>query len=437
MKASISANERLQHFAPQIEKVSTKAKLLIGVLLVFIAIGLVALFQQIFIGHIVTGMRDNVIWGLYIVNFIFFIGISYAGAILSGMLYLFNVSWRRPIVRISGLLTIAAGIIGPVFILLCIGRLDRLPNLFLYARLQSPIFWDVMAISTYLVGAFLYLYLTLIRDFAIYSEAEVLNLPTWKRKIYKTLSLGYNGKEEQRKQLKISTQLLAIIMVPLVIIISSVLSWIFGMTLRPGWHSSIFGPYFVIASILTGVGVIISLMWVLRWYYKLHNYLTHQHFRNMGYIMLLLAAAYGYFTFSEFLTGWYGSEKWDSEVLYKLFSLEEYGWWFLFSNLFAIVMPILVVSIPGLRKPGPISLAALLMVFAMWIKRFLIVVPTLETPLLPVQDTREAWVHYTATWQEWALTFAGIATFLLIYLVFSRWVTIIPVSDYIDDEQHN
>ena len=437
MKASISANERLQHFAPQIEKVSTKAKLLIGVLLVFIAIGLVALFQQIFIGHIVTGMRDNVIWGLYIVNFIFFIGISYAGAILSGMLYLFNVSWRRPIVRISGLLTIAAGIIGPVFILLCIGRLDRLPNLFLYARLQSPIFWDVMAISTYLVGAFLYLYLTLIRDFAIYSEAEVLNLPTWKRKIYKTLSLGYNGKEEQRKQLKISTQLLAIIMVPLVIIISSVLSWIFGMTLRPGWHSSIFGPYFVIASILTGVGVIISLMWVLRWYYKLHNYLTHQHFRNMGYIMLLLAAAYGYFTFSEFLTGWYGSEKWDSEVLHKLFSLEEYGWWFLFSNLFAIVMPILVVSIPGLRKPGPISLAALLMVFAMWIKRFLIVVPTLETPLLPVQDTREAWVHYTATWQEWALTFAGIATFLLIYLVFSRWVTIIPVSDYIDDEQHN
>ena len=437
MKASISANERLQHFAPQIEKVSTKAKLLIGVLLVFIAIGLVALFQQIFIGHIVTGMRDNVIWGLYIVNFIFFIGISYAGAILSGMLYLFNVSWRRPIVRISGLLTIAAGIIGPVFILLCIGRLDRLPNLFLYARLQSPIFWDVMAISTYLVGAFLYLYLTLIRDFAIYSEAEVLNLPTWKRKIYKTLSLGYNGKEEQRKQLKISTQLLAIIMVPLVIIISSVLSWIFGMTLRPGWHSSIFGPYFVIASILTGVGVIISLMWVLRWYYKLHNYLTHQHFRNMGYIMLLLAAAYGYFTFSEFLTGWYGSEKWDSEVLHKLFSLEEYGWWFLFSNLFAIVVPILVVSIPGLRKPGPISLAALLMVFAMWIKRFLIVVPTLETPLLPVQDTREAWVHYTATWQEWALTFAGIATFLLIYLVFSRWVTIIPVSDYIDDEQHN
>jgi Ni/Fe-hydrogenase subunit HybB-like protein len=437
MKASISATERLKHFAPQIEHLSTRAKVVIGVLLVFIAAGIVALIQQIVVGHIVTGMRDNVIWGLYIVNFIFFIGISYAGAILSGMFYLFNVEWRRPIVRIAGLLTIAAGIIGPVFILLCIGRLDRLHHLFFYGRLQSPIFWDVMAISTYLVGAFLYLYLTVIRDFAIYSEAEFLNLPAWKRKVYKALSLGYNGKEEQRKQLKISTQLLAIIMIPLVIIISSVLSWIFGMTLRPGWHSSIFGPYFVIASILTGVGVIISLMWYLRWHYKLEEYLTPRHFKNMGYIMLLLAAAYGYFTFSEFLTGWYGSEKWDSEVLSKLFNPHEYGWWFLWSNVFAIIVPILVVAIPKFRKPGPISLAAFFMVLAMWIKRFLIVVPTLETPLLPIQDTREAWVHYSATWQEWALTFAGIATFCLIYLVFSRWVTIIPVSDYIDDEQKN
>lgn len=433
MKASAAANERLKSFAPQIEKISSGTKVWITILVAIILFGGYALYQQIAYGHIVTGMRDNVVWGLFIANFIFFIGISYAGAILSGMLFLFNVKWRRPIVRIAGLLTISAGLIGPVFILLCVGRFDRLHHLFIYARLQSPITWDVMAISTYLVGAVLFLYLTLIRDFSVYSEAEYLNIPKWKRKLYKTLSLGYNGLEKQRTQLLSAIRLLAIVMVPLVVIISSVLSWIFGMTLRPGWHSTIFGPYFVIASILTGVGVIIILMWVFRRKYKLHKYITELHFKNMGYIMLILAAGYGYFSFSEYLTGWYGSEKWDSEVLDKLFSLSEYGWWFLFSSIAAIVIPIIVVTIPKLRKPGPITFAASLMVLGMWVKRYLIVVPTLETPLLPVQDTRMEWVHYSATWQEWALTFGGLATLILIYLVFAKFVTIVPVSDYIHE----
>lgn len=435
MKASISANERLKYFAPQIEKISTGTKAWMGFLLILIAIGGVALYQQVVIGHVVTGMRDNVVWGLYIANFIFFIGISYAGAILSGLLFVFKVPWRRPIVRISGLVTIAAGLIGPVFILLCIGRLDRLHMLFLHPRLQSPITWDVMAICTYLVGAVLYLYLTLIRDFSIYSDAESLKIPDWKRKLYKWLSLGYRGTDVQKKQLKSSINLLAIVMIPLVVIISSVLSWIFGMTLRPGWHSSIFGPYFVIASILTGVGVIIVIMWLYRRLYKLQDYLTDKHFSYMGFIMLTLAAAYGYFSFSEYLTGWYGSQKWDAEVLSKLFNPHEYGWWFLISNLLAIVLPILVVAIPKLRKPGPIAFSAFLMVMAMWVKRYLIVVPTLETPLFPVQDTRVEYVNYVATWQEWALTFAGVATFLLIFIISSKLVTIVPTSDYIDDEK--
>ncbi len=183
MKASIAAQERLKTFAPQIERTSTMTKAWIGFLILLILVGGVALYQQIVYGHVVTGMRDHVVWGLFIANFIFFIGISYAGAILSGMLYLFNVPWRRPIVRISGLLTVAAGLIGPIFILLCVGRFDRLHHLFIYARLQSPIIWDVMAISTYLVGAVLYLYLTLVRDFSIYSDAD-LKIPDWKRKLY-------------------------------------------------------------------------------------------------------------------------------------------------------------------------------------------------------------------------------------------------------------
>ena len=149
---------------------------------------------------------------------------------------------------------------------------------------------------------------------------------------------------------------------------------------------------------------------------------------------MVLGAAYGYFTFSEYLTSWFGSEKWENEVIHKLFSGSEYGWWFLFANVAGILLPILVVAIPKTRKPNFIALASLFMVAALWIKRYLIIVPTLESPLLPMQDTRPEYVHYSATWVEWALTFAGIATFFLFFTLLSKFVTVVPVSEFGDKE---
>jgi hypothetical protein len=141
-----------------------------------------------------------------------------------------------------------------------------------------------------------------------------------------------------------------------------------------------------------------------------------------------LASGYGYFTFSEYFTSWFGSEKWDNEVIHKLFSTSEYGLWTLFANLFGILLPIVIVAIPATRKPNWISLTALIMVFALWVKRYLIIVPTLETPALPMQDTRIEFVKYSATWPEWVLTIAGIATFLLFYTLMSKFVTVVPIS---------
>lgn len=402
--------------------------------LIWIAFGGYALYKQVADGHLVTGMRDNVVWGLYIANFIFFIGISYAGAVISGILHILKVEWRKPIIRVAEMITVIATIIGPVFILLCVGRLDRLHHLFLYPRLQSPITWDVLAITTYFTGSVIFLYLALIKDFAIYRDAG-LNIPKWRQKVYKALSLGYRGTESQKKHIRVSTNLMAIMIIPLAIIVHSVLSWIFGMTLRPGWHSSIFGPYFVLAAIYSGTGVLIVAMWVYRRMYKLHSYITDKHFIYLGYILMILGAGYGYFTFSEYLTSWFSSEKWENEVLHKLFSPDEYGWWFLFSNLAGIVLPVVIVAIPATRKPNWITLASILMVLALWVKRYLIIVPTLESPLLPMQDTRPEFVHYQATWVEWALTFAGIATFFLFFTLMSKFVTIIPVSEFATKEE--
>ncbi len=151
--------------------------------------------------------------------------------------------------------------------------------------------------------------------------------------------------------------------------------------------------------------------------------------------MMVLGAGYGYFTFSEYLTDWFGSEKWDSEVINKLFNPAEYGWWFLFANVAGILLPIFIVAFPKTRKPGWITIASFFMVIALWVKRYLIIVPTLESPLLPMQDTRLEYVKYTATWVEWALTFAGIATFFLFFTLMSKFVTIIPISEFGEKEK--
>ncbi len=419
---------------PVIEKFGRKNMLWSLFFLAWILLGGYALYLQIAKGHAVTGMRDHVVWGLYIANFIFFIGISYAGAVISGILHILQVEWRKPIIRIAEMITVISTIIGPVFILLCVGRLDRLHHLFLYPRLQSPITWDVLAIGTYFVGSVIFLYLALIKDFAIFRDAK-LNVPKWKQKLYKILALGYRGTHGQKRHIRISTNLLAIMIIPLAIIVHSVLSWIFGMTLRPGWHSTIFGPYFVLAAIYSGTGVLIMAMWVYRKLYKFESYIQDKHFVYLGYILLVLAAGYGYFTFSEYLTSWYGSEKWDSEVVAKMFDPSQYGWWFLFANVAGIILPIIVVSVPKLRKPNFIALASLFMVLALWVKRYLIIVPTLETPLLPMQETRHEWVKYSATWVEWALTLAGVATFFLFFTLLSKFVTIIPISEFGEKEK--
>ncbi len=431
---NVTENQKatLKIFAPQIERFSIRSKLWAGLLLALIAFSMFALYKQIAEGHGVTGMRDNVVWGIYIVNFVFFIGASYAGAITAGLLHLLKVPWRRPIMRLAIMTAVISAVVGPVFIILCIGRFDRLHYLFIHARLQSPIIWDVLAISTYLVGAILFMYLLLIKDFAIFRDSETLQLPGWRRKLYKALAHNYQDTDTQRKQVEVSTNLLAIIMVPMVIIVPSVLSWIFGMTLRPGWHSTIFGPYFVLAAILSGVAVLIMLMYAFRVLYKLKDYYTDKHFVYMGWIMLILAAAYGYITFSEFLTDWYGSKEWDARVIDKLFDLSHYGWWFLISTILVIVLPIVVVAIKPLRTTNMITLTAFLVALGMWVRRYLIVVPTLETPLLPIQDARPEYVIYSATWVEWALTIGGLATFLLFFLLMAKFIAIFSISEFSD-----
>ena len=439
MKLDNNTISVLKRFAPQLESSSRFEKIMLILMVVVFLAGWPAIYIQYVEGHVVTGMRDNVVWGIYIVNFIFYIGISYAGALISGILYLLDVEWRKPIIRIAEMITVISTILGPAYILLCMGRLDRLHHLLIFGRIQSPIIWDVIAITTYLVGSLFFLYLATIHDFAILRDQTFLKVGKWRKFFYKLLAINYQDTPEQKKLVHRGLTIMSIIIIPLAVLVHSVLSWIFGMTLRPGWHSTIFAPYFVVAAVFSGTGVMIVALWVYRKLYHLEKYITYKHFHYLGIILLVLGALYGYFTFSEYLTGWYGSEKWELELIYKIFDLHEFGILFIFAAFIGVIVPIMIVAIPKFRTINGITIASAIVVLAMWVKRYIIIIPTLETPLLPIQDTRMEYVHYSISWIEWVLTLAGFASFCLFFYLFSKFVPIVPVSEtkLINEEEDN
>lgn len=430
----MEAKNLVKEFAPQIEKTSKTWWFFFVIFFGLALFGVYGLYTQIAEGHIVTGMRDNVVWGVYIVNFIFFMGVSYAGALISGVLHLFKSEWRKPIMRIGELLTVISLLIGPTFILFCIGRLDRLHFLMLHPRIQSPITWDVIAISTDIIGCFIFLYLSFIEDFAHLRDYEGLKLSPRRKKLYKALALGYTGTPEQKKILGRIRNVMAAMIIAIAIIVYSVLAWIFGVTLQPGWHSTIFGPYFVIAAVYSGAGVMIVLMYIFRKAYHLENYITKKHFVNVGTILLVIAAFYAYFTFSDYLTKWYGSVKMDKLLIDKLFT--NYYWLFILSNYGGVLIPLIVMGIPKFRTINSITIIAVIAVIGLWINRYLIVVPTLETPYLPIQDTRMDWIKYSSTWVEWALMLGGIGLFSCLFMLASKFVPIISISEMVEKDHH-
>ena len=432
MDSALRKKELVNEFLPMLLRPGKWAKVWMGVLLTMVLWGLVALFVQLYHGQEVTGMRDNVVWGIYTINFIFFLCLSYSGAFASGVLHFFNTPWKNAVSRIVEIITVVSLIIGPIFIILCMARLDRLHYLFLYPRIQSPITWDVIAITTDVIGCFIYLYLTFIPDFAILRDNPE-GMPKWRQRLYTKLAIGYRGTPSQRKRLHKITRIMSAMVIALAIVTYSVLAWIFSLTLQPGWNSTIFAPYFIVAGLYSGVGVIIIIMYLVRKYLKLDRYIRKGHFLGAGVLLLITALLYGYFTFSEYFARWFSHKTHDAHLLDTLFN--RYFWMFIFANYIGVLVPIAILFFKKLRTIKAITFAAIIAVVGLWFNRYLIVVPTQETPYLPIQDTRGEFVHYSATWVEWGLSFAGVAAFVLFFLLLIRLVPIIPMSGILDYER--
>jgi molybdopterin-containing oxidoreductase family membrane subunit len=433
MDTNSRKRELVNEFSPMFEKSSVLSNVWILALIAVIAMGLYAFYLQLTKGHVVTGMGDNVVWGVYIINFIFFVGLSYSGAFISGMLHFFKTPWKNSVTRIVEIMTVLSIIVGPIFILLCIGRLDRIHYLFMYPRIQSPITWDIIAIITDIVGCFIYLYLTFIPDFAILRDNPNLKSPAWRKKLYKFLAINYKDTVTQRERLHKITSIMSKMIIAMAIVAYTVLAWIFSLTLQPGWNSTIFAPDFIFSGLYSGVGVIIIAMYLIRKYFKLEKYIVQSHFVMAGVVLLVLSLLFGYFTFSDYFAKWFSHKPADTSLLKTLFS--RYFWQFILANYIGVLIPLLILSIKKIRTIKSITFAALIATLGLWLNRYLIVVPTLETPFLPIQDTRPEYIHYTATWIEWALSFAGVAAFILFFILIMRLVPIIPMSDIIEHER--
>jgi molybdopterin-containing oxidoreductase family membrane subunit len=369
-------------------------------------------------------MRDYVLWGVYISNFVFFVAISFVGSLTAAILRLTHKTWRTPLVRIAEIIALAAIIMAGITIVLDMGRPDRLLNLFIYARLQSPITWDVIIISTYIAISALILYFPLLPDLAIlkdhFKDHKILS------KWYRIFSLKWEGSTLQWAIQKKSIQIVALLIIPVALILQTVDAWLFSTTFRIGWDSTNLGPYFIAGAMVVGVGSLIAVMFVLRKSYSLQKYITDLHFDKMGQLLVFACLIYLYFNINEYLLPAFTAPRAEEAHLRELFT-GHYAPMFWFVTIGGLIIPILVLIFPKGRKPLPLFIIAILVVVTSWWKRYLIVVPALLHPFLPIQGVPESWHSYFPSLHEWAIVSGTLAAALLIITILIRYLPIIPI----------
>jgi molybdopterin-containing oxidoreductase family membrane subunit len=324
-------------------------------LLAVVGWGGVMYLRQLLLGLGETGMHRPTYWGMYMVNFVFFIGISHAGTLISAILRVTGAEWRRPITRVAEAITVFALLVGTLQVIVDMGRPDRLYFVVMYGRLQSPILWDVVSVTVYLLSSVAYLYLPLIPDLALVRDNCPPEAPAWRPRLYQMLSLGWRGTREQWRRLEKAVGVLAILIIPVAVSVHTIISWIFATTVQPGWHSTIFGPYFVVGAIFSGIGALFLAMTAVRATLRLESYITARQYRNLGLLLITANAVWFYFTYAEHLTLAAGQQTAEFPVLAaKLWGEFAPGFWLMVALMvvafWAMVAPMLMPR-AALRVP--------------------------------------------------------------------------------------
>jgi len=396
------------------------------------AAGILAYFLQVKNGIGVTAMNDYVSWGLYISNFVFWVATSLVGMLIGAVLGLLNIKWITPIARIAEIVAFAFVMWAGLVIVFDMGRPDRLQNVFLYGRPQSPIVWDLTVVLTYTVISALLLFLPMIPDMAILKN-KYTDAPKWQKKLFNILSLGWIGTPEQYKTLHRAVRILLITVIPVAMAIHTVTSWLFATTLRPGWDSTIFGPYFVAGAFPAGVAMVIIAMFIFRNFFNLQNYLTEKHFNLMGKLLVLVSLVYLYFNINEYLVPGYKMKTAEGTHLEALFT-GHFAPMFWAVQIFGLILPIIVLLFKKGRKPLPLFITGLFVVVGAYFKRYLIVVPTMLHPYLPIQGVPEEWIHYVPNGYEMLVTGLALSGTVLTMTIISKIFPVVSITETLEEQ---
>lgn len=407
-----------------VARASTRFFLVVAMLGLVVLAGFSAWGYQLYNGIGVAGIRRPVFWGFYITNFVFWIGISHAGTLISAILRLANAGWRRPVTRCAEVITVFALCIGAMFPVIHLGRpwvafwLVPYPNeRGLWPNYRSPLVWDFFAINTYLIGSATFLILPIIPDFALCRD----KFSGWRKKFYGIFALGWRGTQRQWHRLEMAMHIMAIVIIPVAVSVHTIVSWDFAMTPVPMWHSTIFAPYFVVGAIFSGIAALIVAMVFLRRFLHLEEYLPTVCFENLGKLLLLMSLLWVYFVFAERLTIWYGNQPAEVAVLWLTQNGPyRYLFWTMVACNFLIPFPLLAIK--KLRTITGTFIASITVVVGMWLERYLIIVPSLSRKFMPY-----AWGTYRPTWVEITITAATFAAMSLFYVVFAKFVPIISI----------
>lgn len=424
-------NKLLSDLAPK--KFTSVGVIWTSFLIIIIIIGIIAYVDQIIKGQEVTNMRDYALWGVYISNFVFFVATSFVGSIVVAVLRLSDNTWRTPLVRIAEIITLAAIIMAGITIVIDMARPDRMLNLFLHGRIQSPIIWDVIIIPTFMAVSLLLLFYPLLPDFALLKKHFKETQPK-ASKYYGKFSLNWTGSTAQKAIQSRAIQILAFMILALGIILQTIDAWLFSTTHRIGWNSTNLAAYFISGAFVAGVSALIVVVFVVRKAKSLENYITDLHFDKLGKLLVLACLIYLYFNMNEYLMPLFNPQKGVVTHLDVLFT-GAYAPLFWFVTIGGLIIPILVLLFKKGRKPLPMFIIGLLVVVASWWKRYLIVTPTLLHPFLPIQGVPESWHTYFPSLHEWIITAATLAMSFLIITLLVRYLPVIPILRTAEEQE--
>lgn len=394
--------------------------LFVSSLAAIVAWGVYVFYLTYVYGLGLTGDRIPVVWGLNIIDFVYFIAISMSGTIISGVLRLSNAPWRGPITRIAESITVAALPIGALFPMLDLGRPERAGNLLIFARLQSPIAWDMIAIGTYFIGSVIYFYLPLIPDLAICRDSlnNISRLRAW---FYRVFSLRWAGRTDQEDRLKSAIKIMAVLIVPIAVCVHSVLAWVFAVTFRVDMHSTVFPILFVAGAVYSGLATILIVLVAFRKFYHLEQYIEVKHVLYLAYIFFASDLFMIYLTVTEYLTSAWTAETADVQYIASVLT-GAYAPYFWFMIVGGFILPALIIALPQTRTLGFIVVGGLFALAGMWIERYLFVVPSLAVPELPYPTG-----IFVPSWEDISMTAAGLAGFILLLVLVTRLFPVVSL----------